>query len=379
MNRFPKKEILLLLFITFLASTLFWFIFYFNLPGKIGFPDVSLETVYANYDGPNYIAIAKCGYNKSCLAANFSLPQSLEYYPAHLPTFPLIIKFFHLFTTGTKAMLLATLTGSLFLSLAAYEFFSLFIRKKSALWLSLLFIFFPARLFILRLVGAPETWFIAATLFSLKFFIHKKYPLSVLFAILAQTLKTPGILLFITYLAYALYQYYFDHQSFRFLVKKYSPYLLIPLSVLPIFYVYKIQTGDFWAYFHSGDNFHLNPLPYTVFISTKSWIHTLWLEDIIYLYIFALTAVYLLFKKHRPSPLILYPAIFTLATLLVAHRDISRYLAPVYPFFLLAFNKILCQKPAKIIFVAILPAIILFTINFVIHNTAPIADWGAYL
>lgn len=379
MNRFFKKEILLLFFITALASTLFWFAFYFNLPGKIGFPDVNLETVYANYDGPNYMAIAKCGYNKACLAANFSLPQPLEYYPAHLPGFPLIIKFFDSFTTGPKAMLLATLTGSLLLSLAAYQFFTLFIHKKSALWLSVLFIFFPARLFVLRLVGAPETWFIAATLFSLKFFIQKKYLPSVFFAVLAQTLKTPGILLFVAYFIYALHQYYFDHQSFSSLLKKYSPYLLIPLSILPIFYLYKIQTGDFWAYFHSGDNFHLSLLPYTVFISTKSWIQTLWLEDIIYLYIFALTAVYLLFKKYRPSPLTIYPAIFTLATLFIAHRDISRYLAPVYPFCFLAFHKILNQKPAKIIFIAILPAIILFAVNFVIHNTAPIADWGAYL
>lgn len=379
MNRFFNKEILLLLLFTFLASAAFWFAFYFNLPAQIGFPHTNLETVFANYDGPNYMAIAKCGYNKACLATSFSLPQPLEYYPAHLPAFPLIIKFFDLFTTGPKAMLLATLSGSLFLSLAVYQFFILFIHKKSAFWLSLLFIFSPARLFILRLVGAPETWFMATTLFSLIFFTRKKYLSSALFAVLAQTLKTPGILLFVTYFIYALYQYYFDHRSFSSLLKKYSPYLLIPLSILPIFYIYKLQAGDFWAYFHSGDNFHLNLLPYTVFISTKSWIQTLWLEDIIYLYVLALTAVYLLFKKYRPRPLTLYPTIFTLATLLVAHRDISRYLAPVYPFCFLAFHKILCQKPAKIIFVAILPAIILFAINFVIHNTAPITDWGAYL
>ena len=216
-------------------------------------------------------------------------------------------------------------------------------------------------------------------MFSLRFFIRKKYLSSAIFAVLAQTLKSPGILLFVAYFVSALYQYYFKHQSLSSLFKKYPPYLLIPLSVFPIFYIYKLQTGDFWAYFHSGDNFHLNLLPYTVFISTKSWINTLWLEDIIYLYVFALSAVYLLFKKHRPSPIIFYPAIFTLATLLIAHRDISRYLAPVYPFMLLAFHQVLCKKPAKIIFVAILPAIILFAVNFVIHNTAPIADWGAYL
>ena len=77
-----------LVLLTLLSSFFFWFIFYFNVPGKIGFNDVSLETVFFNYDGPNYMVISKCGYNKNCIGPNFSLPQPLEYYPAHLPGYP---------------------------------------------------------------------------------------------------------------------------------------------------------------------------------------------------------------------------------------------------------------------------------------------------
>ncbi|MBU3935557.1 hypothetical protein KJ909_02690, partial [Patescibacteria group bacterium] len=79
------------------------------------------------------------------------------------------------------------------------------------------------------------------------------------------------------------------------------------------------------------------------------------------------------------SPFTLYPAIFTLATLFVAHRDISRYLAPVYPFIFLAFPKFLTRPSTKIVFLLLLPALILFAVNFVTQNTAPIADWAAYL
>ena len=140
-----------LLALTILSPLLFWLIFYFNLPGKIGFGNVSLETVFSNYDGPNYMVIAKCGYNKNCIGPNFSLPQPLEYYPAHFPGYPLLIKFFNNFTTGPKAMLLSTLSGSLFLTYAFYQFLRLFIKPKKSFWLSAIFLFLPAR-FLLQQV-----------------------------------------------------------------------------------------------------------------------------------------------------------------------------------------------------------------------------------
>ena len=133
---------LLLLLITFFSSALIWFLFYKNIPKFLGFPATSLETIYANYDGPNYMIIAKCGYNKDCIRQQFSLPLPLEYYPAHLPAFPLLIKIFSLFLTTPKAMLLVCLLGSAFFTLSCYYFFRLFFSEKKSFWLSFLIIFF---------------------------------------------------------------------------------------------------------------------------------------------------------------------------------------------------------------------------------------------
>ena len=160
--------------LTALFSVIFWFIFYFNIPGKIGFNNVSLETVFFNYDGPNYMVISKCGYNKDCIGPNFSLPQPLEYYPAHLPGYPILITLFSNFTSTPKAMLLVTLVGSIFLTLILFEFLKLFVKKEKAFWLSFLFLFFPARLFVLRQVGAPETWFLATIIASIFYFKKEK-------------------------------------------------------------------------------------------------------------------------------------------------------------------------------------------------------------
>ena len=382
-TKFLKRFILIAS--TVAISLVFWLIFYFNVPQKIGFGPTSLETIFANYDGPNYMVISKCGYNKNCIGPNFSLPQTLEYYPAHLPGYPFLINFFSNFTTGPKAMLITTLLGSIFLTLIFYDFLKLFLSEKKAFYLSLLLLVFPARLFVLRQIGAPETWFLATTLASIVCFKKNKILPSAIFAALSLTFKTPGILLFVAYFVMAIYELVKSkdlpagRQGLFAVIKKYCLYLLGPITLLLIFYLYKIQTGDFFAYFHSGDNFHLNKLPYLVFISTKSWINTIWLEDIIYIFLFAIYGVYRLIKKYKFDIIVIYPLIFTLATLLVAHRDISRYIAPIYPFLFLAFQKKLTNKPLKIIFLLLIPAIVLYAINFVVGNVAPIADWGPYL
>lgn len=375
MNLKHYSGIVILLIITLLSSVLIWFGFYKNLPEKLGFPSTSLETVFANYDGPNYMVITKCAYDKDCIAQNFSLPLPLEYYPAHLPGFPLLIKYFTLYTNTPKAMLLATLFGSLLFTSTSYYFYKLFFKEKTSFWLAFLTIFFPARLFVLRLVGAPEMWFLSSILLSIIFFKKKNFWLSAIFAVFAQLLKSPGILLFGAYFIIA----FFDYLKTKKLNSNYLFFLLVPLSVLGIFYYYYLQTGDFLAYFHSGDNFHLTPFPYQVFVSTRSWINTIWLEDVIYVFAICFFTVAKLWKKFKLDILFVFPLIFTIATVLVAHRDISRYITPVYPFIFLAFGKKIALPKVRLIFFLLIPAVILYSINFIIGNTAPITTWAPYL
>lgn len=368
----------LLSLLTIISSLIFWSLFVFNVPQLLGFGHVSLETIFANYDGPNYMVVSKCGYDKACIGSHFSLPQPLEYYPAHLPGFPLLIHTFNLFLSGPKAMLLSTLLGSILLSLVSFEFFKQYVKKNTALWLSLILLVFPARLFVLHQIGAPETWFMSLTLLSILYFTQKKYFSAALMAALAQIFKSPGVLLLVSYLFLAVVEL-IKTKDFISVFKKYVYFLLVPFALYVVFLFYKQQTGDFFAYFHSGDNFHLNLFPYTVFVSTKSWINTLWLEDIVYIFALCFYGIYKLFKKYSPGLITVYPLLFTIATVLVAHRDISRYIAPIYPFIILAFAKTIDRKPIKILLLILLPAIILYAINFVVGNVAPVADWTPYL
>ena len=366
-----RKHLLIILVTTLVSSLLFWLIFASNLPSKIGFGNTSMETIFANYDGPNYLIVSKCWYNKPCIGSHFSLPQPLEYYPAHLPGYPLLISIFSIFVSSPWAMLLTTLVGSVLLNIFFYKLSFEYFDKKTALVLTIIFNFFPARLFILRQIGAPETWFLFATIASLYYFKKDRIWLSAFFAAGAQAFKSPGVLLLVAYFIFFIKD--------RFSLKKYYPFTIVPLTVFIVFYLYYLTTGDFMAYFHSGDNFHLNPLPYTVFISTKSWINSIWLEDIVYIYFLALAGIQLLLKEDSKDPLAYYGLVFLVASLMVAHRDISRYIAPLYPLLIIAYGKYLSSKISRIALLLLLPAIILYAINFVVGNAAPIADWTSYL
>jgi len=363
------KVLGLLLGIIILSTFFVWLPFFTN--GK-------MAKVFANYDGPNYIVIAKCWYQKQCIAQNFSLPLPLEYYPAHFPGYPLIISFFDLIFPGWWAMIFGTIIGTTALGLTFYALLKL-LKIKQFFWLVILLMFLPARMLILRSVGAPETLFLSTIIASIFFYKKGNYLFSGIFLMLAQTIKTPAILLFFAYLTDIAIKHWQDLRKLKF--RKILPYWGISLGfliILPIFWLYKIQTGDFFAYFKSGDNFHLVFPPFQTFISSRSWLGDFWLEDILYIYFVGGLAISQLYKKYKTDILFIFPTIFWFATLFVAHRDISRYSSPLYPFWILAFSNLLVKKEFKVIFLLLLPAVYLYAINFITYNIAPIADWTPY-
>lgn len=352
--------------VTFFSSLIVWSFFALN---------TRMTTLFANYDGPNYLIIAKCWYQPECIRTNFSLPLPLEYYPAHFPGYPLLIALFDLFLPGWWAMLLTTLLGAILMTIVFYQLLKS-LKLPSPEWLTIVFLFLPGRMLILRSVGAPEPLFIAGLLFSILMYRQKKYLLSGISLAFSQAIKTPAILLFLAFLIDIFLKR--KKENILSQIKTKAPLFLGPLIILPIFLFFQKQTGDFWAYFHSGDNFHLVFPPFQTFISSRSWLGDFWLEDIIYLYLIGGLAVLYLIKKYGTDIIALFPLVFYLATLFVAHRDLSRYSAPLYPFWIIAFSPLINQKEFKIVFLFLLPAIYLYALNFITYNLAPIADWTPY-
>lgn len=371
------KGLVIAALLSFVPTFLIWLPLILRLGNFWGIPlpQNGMATIVANYDGPLYLVAAKTLYNKVLIGTNFQFPLPTEYYTAHFPLFPLLIKFFGLVINYPYAMLIVTVLSS---TLAIYFFMKLisqYVEKKDVLFLTFLFSIFPARWLIVRSVGSADPLFLAAIIGSLYYFKNKRYWLAGIWGAVAQLTKSPGILLFASYATFFIYEYVKNH---KIDLKKYIPILLIPLSLFVVFFFYKIVQGDFWAYFHSGDNIHLIFPPFQIFNYAAAWVGTFWLEEIIFIYLLGAMGVYKLFQK-KEFELGIFGVIFFVLTLFIAHRDLMRYSLPLLPIMIVAFSDTLIKKEFKIGLIVIIIPIYLFCLAFISQNVMPIANWGPFL
>lgn len=340
------------------------------------------NTIYRNFDGINYIIIAKSLYNERIIAA---LPQELPhtYYAAHFPLYSLLILIFSPLLGFLKSMLFVSVISTAAAAIAFYFLVRDFKLSHQPLWLSLVFLMLPARWLIVHSVGSAEPTFIFFTILALYFFLkfeEKRSYLDVtlagMFGLLAQWTRPPGILLFIAFGLYILWKSYnknpgiFINQTIKKSLS-YFPLILIPAGLISIFFLYQVTYNDFFAYFHSGDNIHLTFPPFQVFNKNQFWVGDIWLEDVVYVYLLGLLAGIMLLKSERLKILGIYVLTYIGASLFVAHRDISRYVLPIFPFALIAFEKVLVSREFKIVLVIISLGIYLYAQNFILQNTAP--------
>ena len=381
------KLIFKLILFTLTPTFLIWIPFAMRLESfwNIPLPTSGMATIIQNYDGPHYIVVAKTFYNLEQIASQFSFPLPLEYYAAHFPLFPALVRLFSFQPLGyIYSMLFVTVSTSLLTLYFFHKFISQYTNKENALWLTFVFAIFPARWLIVRSVGSPEPLFIASLIAAVYYFQNQKYLKSGIWGMVAQLTKSPGIILFAALLLSFLYT-----QFKKIATKPFSkwlglinwkalPILLIPLSLLGLFVFYKYKFGDFFAYFNSGDNIHLFFPPFQIFNYSAPWVGTFWLEEVIFIYIIGAIGFVKLFNE-RQTTLYLFTGLFFLSTLFVSHRDLLRYSLPLVPFLVTAFRKTLIKREFKIAIAVVLIPIYLYSLVFISQNTMPISDWAPFL
>lgn len=379
------KDLVILAIITIALTSLVWLPHILALPNFWGLSfKEGFSTIYKNFDGLEYIVIAKTFYNPQAIS---QMPSTLpaNYYAAHFPGFAYLILTLAPLFGYLKSMLLIS---QIFTVLSAWAFYFLvkeFKLTSHPLSLSTLFLLLPARWLIVHSVGSAEPLFIFFVLLSLYGFmkfeqINKRgwIWLAAFAGLGAQLTRPPGILLVISFSLYIHYKVFLNAKSIgwkKAIVDhfKYYPLLLIPLTLFVVFYTFKVSYNDFWAYFHSGDNIHLTFPPFQVFNKHQFWVGEIWLEDIIYIFILGFFGGVLLLKQ-KLYPIAFFVLTYLTASTLIAHRDISRYTLPIYPFLLIAFEKVLISREFKIVLPIIAIAIYLYCQNFILANTAPIPN-----
>lgn len=400
------KKLLPVLGLALLPTLAIWSPFALNLPEvwKIPLPQQSMVTIVSNYDGPLYIVVAKTLYNLSEISQNYSFSLPVEYYAAHFPLYPLLIRLVALITglfgqlSSFAGYPYAMLVVTLFSSLLALTYFNKFIRqyttKQNALWITMVFSVFPARWLVVRSVGSPEPLFIGAIIASVYYFQNRKYWLAGIWGAVAQLTKSPGILLFAAYFM-TLFAQSFKQvslgkgQKLEHLVNwRAYPILLIPLSLVGLFYFYGQSFGTFFAYFNSGDNIHLFFPPFQIFNYSAPWVGTFWLEEIIFIYLLGALGITKLVELYRTaSPqereknavVMWFTLLFFGTILFVSHRDVMRYSLPIVPFLYAGWAKVLNSQEFKIAFLVIIIPIFLYSLAFISQNTMQISDWAPLL
>jgi len=381
LKNLPKNisSYFILILAVLISTAVLWspFILHAKAWFGIGADDSSLLYVYKQYDGPLYVIAAKTMYDPKQIEIPkkgliISLPLSAKYFAAHLPLYPLFIRLFAPMLGYLKSMVFVNIISTILLCC----FFYFMVRKlrlsNNPLILSIIFLFLP-RFLVVRSVGAPESLFILLILLSLYFFEKEKYITSGVLGGLAAMAKAPGVLLFVAY-SLVFVEKFLKTKKINL---KWLAILLIPLGTFAVFLLYQVRYGDFFAYFHSGDNIHL-VAPFSAFNFRNRWVSTAWLDDILfYFFIYLLSTISLFKNKYRS--LFYFCLVFFTATTFVAHRDISRYSLPLWPLALIAFERFFTSKKFLLGFVILLPAIYLYAWNFLLYNVIPISDWRPFL
>ncbi|KKU03468.1 MAG: hypothetical protein UX99_C0024G0005 [Candidatus Amesbacteria bacterium GW2011_GWB1_47_26] len=321
---------------------------------------VGMQKVYENFDGLYYVVIAKSWYDKAFIGNNFSFPLPLEYYPAHFPLYPALI---WLFGGSPLSAVMINLVVSAVTALAIYKIFEEF-KWGNPLIAGLVWLFAWPRMWVVRSIGSPETLFILFVVIALYAFRKKSYWLAAIAGALATLTKSPGILLFPAFVLASKFD------------KKIWPTLLIPAALVAVFGFYYLRTGDFWAYFNSGDNIHLQALPFKVFDSNQPWVGNWWLEDVLWMYLIGAVGVIRAFRKSAVWGW--WGAIFYAVILFVSHRDIARYSLPMVPVVILGLTDVLEKKEVRWALLLLIIPMYFYSLNFLAHNTAAISDWTPF-
>ena len=368
------KDLSILIFTSLLIAFSLWLPHILRLENFFGLNfSEGFNTIYRNYDGLEYVIIAKSLYNPQLIT---HLPQSLPdiYYAAHFPLYALLILGLS-FLGMLKSMIFVTLLFTITSATAFYFLVRDFHLSDHPLILSVIFLVLPARWLIVHSVGSSEPVFIFFVIltiyFLMKFEQVKNYSFIILAAIfgsLAQLTRPPGVLLFIAIGLYILWKIITQKQITK--IFNYIPLILMPVSLLGIFYWFKLSYNDFFAYFHTGDNIHLVFPPFQLFNKNQFWVGDIWLEDAVYIFILGFLAGFLLLKK-KLFLMGSFVLTYLIASIMIAHRDVSRYILPVFPFALIAFEKVLTSKEFRIILIIVGLGIYLYAQNFILSNTAP--------
>lgn len=359
-----KRDWLYIILAFFISSSVFFGYYYLTKSTK-------MDIVYKNWDGPSYVLAAISMYDPSvAFKNNFinsgDIHPDWTWLPAHFPLYALAIRAFS-FLGYFQAMLFISVGFTLLCYLAFYELVRMLKITSHPLAVTLPLIFLSPRWFTVSHVGGSESMFLFFVIIFLQYLSKKDHLRSALYLSIAQLVR-PQAAFFGIGMAFVALVELWQTKNLKKIITIYYPYLGIPLSVLLVFTFFKIQTGNFFAFF-SAINLtkNLQAIPFRTFSFPASNIETFWQEVNAYDYVIYLGACLLMFRKKLWQYGVLGLTYFV-PLIFLQHSDISRYAIPLIPFAYIAYSEIIEKKEFTWATFLMSPAIMLYAINFMDHN-----------
>lgn len=203
-----------------------------------------MGTVYRAWDGPNYLTIAKAGYD---VPENFALLGYVyveSYYLRHFPVYPGLIRLFS-FVGWQKSMLLVSILCTAGAAILFYRLCRDTWKLPQPLFLASVFLFFPPRWLYFRSTGSTEAPYLLFVLAAILLFEKDRIGWASVMAALATLTRIPGVLV-----APAFALILLQRKQWRSI-----PWLVLPPAALAGFFLYCwSRTGNFLEYFaQQGD------------------------------------------------------------------------------------------------------------------------------
>lgn len=342
---------------------------FFFLPIK----EPGFYNVIRNWDGPNYILTAKSLYDTQLLESWGFLGLPATYYTAHLPLFPLLMNVIAPLTGWLYSGIIVSLGFGILLNILFYEVAKKY--TKYPLFLTFVFMVFPARYLILRSVIAPETLLVFCMLLSLVLMEKGRVVSASIAGFFAVVAKFHALILFPVYAAVCIEKMWKEKKPFNL---SYISILLIPTAFILICFFYFYRVGDFFAFFNAQkENELFVYFPFAQFNYANPWSNSGWLEDVV-LYFFGMFLLVTSLWKTKQREWFYFALFYTLFLIIIPHRDITRYSFPLAPIFLLHFQSFFTSKTVRYALYALLPVIYFYSLNFMLTNQAPIVDWSIF-
>lgn len=331
-----------------------------------------MNVIFANWDGPNYVYNAITNYSKEAMSVTPFLHET-SYYPAHFPALSWIIMAASPILGYFWGAIAVQILGGILLNFCFYYFIK--DKTKHALWLTFAFTVFPPRYLVVRSVIGAEVWLVAVILLSLIFWDRKKYYLSGLMSLIGILFKFQAIILPISLLVVAIFDIYKSKELS--LHKIISPVIGLTGYGIVSTYYYLIH-GDVNAYFVAQKLVGMSAsTPFAMFNYSQKWVGTGWMEAaaIYFIAIFVMVAKLWIDKKQTFA---IFGASYAAMLSLIPQVDIMRLAMPLAPLFFYTFAETLSSRYFRWGLAMSLPAIYLFSVNFIMKNQAPITNWSIF-